>query len=211
MMAKYVAPQSAEHHPSSLSAALQRELLGDIRHIIDMAPLFTPAMPKTGKPFSVRMTNCGSLGWVSDKARGYHYQETHPVTGEPWPAMPELLIELWNRFAGSPAPPEACLVNVYAPGAKMGLHQDRDEVDFSAPVLSISLGQTALFRLGGTRRQDPTRSFDLKSGDIFILGGAARLAYHGVDRIKPDTSELLNGLFPDAARINLTLRRVNAG
>lgn len=210
-MAKYVAPQSAEHHPSSLSAALQRELLGDIRHIIDMAPLFTPAMPKTGKPFSVRMTNCGSLGWVSDKARGYHYQETHPVTGEPWPAMPELLIELWNRFAGSPAPPEACLVNVYAPGAKMGLHQDRDEVDFSAPVLSISLGQTALFRLGGTRRQDPTRSFDLKSGDIFILGGAARLAYHGVDRIKPDTSELLNGLFPDAARINLTLRRVNAG
>lgn len=208
-MAEFVHPQSAEYHPGSLSEALQRELLADIRHIIDAAPLFTPAMPKTGKAFSVRMTNCGPLGWVSDKTSGYRYQETHPDTGEPWPAMPELLLDVWDRFARTAAPPEACLINVYAPGTKMGLHQDRDEEDFAAPVLSISLGQTALFRLGGTTRKDPTHSFDLKSGDIFILGGPARLAYHGVDRIKPGTSDLLTGLFPDMARINLTLRRVS--
>jgi alkylated DNA repair protein (DNA oxidative demethylase) len=161
-------------------------------------------MPKSGQPFSVRMTNCGPLGWVSDPA-GYRYQPNHPETGAPWPAMPAAVLAAWRELAGYPAPPEACLINVYAPAARMGLHQDRDEYDFAAPVVSLSLGQTCLFRIGGTQRSDPTRSFRLASGDALVLGGDARLAFHGVDRIIPATSTLL----PDGGRINLTLRRVN--
>jgi len=181
-----------------------REILG----VLSAAPLFTPAMPRTGKPFSVRMSNCGALGWVSDKEGGYRYQETHPVTGKQWPAMPQMLLDLWEEVADYPAPPQACLINVYSPSAKMGLHRDEDEEDFSAPVVSVSLGDTARFRIGGLARKDPTRSFDLKSGDVLILGGDARLSYHGVDRIKPGTSDLLGDRLPEAARINLTLRRV---
>jgi alkylated DNA repair protein (DNA oxidative demethylase) len=161
-------------------------------------------MPKSGQPFSVRMTNCGPLGWVSDEA-GYRYQPTHPGTGAPWPAMPAPVLKAWQDLAGYPHPPEACLINVYAPTARMGLHQDRDEHDFAAPVVSLSLGQTCLFRVGGTARSDPTRSFRLSSGDALVLAGEARLAFHGVDRIIRDTSTLL----PDGSRINLTLRRVN--
>ena len=161
-------------------------------------------MPKTGQPFSVRMTNCGPLGWVSDQA-GYRYQPDHPVTGAPWPPMPAMVLAAWADLAGYPHPPEACLVNVYAPGARMGLHQDRDESDFAAPVVSLSLGQTCLFRIGGPARGDPTRSFRLASGDALVLGGDARLAFHGVDRIICGTSTLL----PEGSRINLTLRRVN--
>jgi alkylated DNA repair protein (DNA oxidative demethylase) len=160
-------------------------------------------MPRSGKPFSVRMTNCGPLGWVSD-AGGYRYQPTHPDTGRPWPSMPDLALRAWRDLAGYGPPPEACLINVYAPTARMGLHQDRDEQDFSAPVLSLSLGDTCLFRIGGTSRGDPTRSFRLASGDAVVLGGPARLAFHGVDRIMPGTSTLL----PEGGRINLTLRRV---
>ncbi len=161
-------------------------------------------MPNSGSPFSVRMTNCGPLGWVSDQ-RGYRYQPQHPVTGVPWPPMPAILLRAWEDLAGYRHPPEACLINVYAPTARMGLHQDRDEHDFAAPVVSLSLGQTCLFRLGGTARRDPTRSFRLASGDALVLGGHSRLAFHGVDRIIPGTSTLL----PDDSRINLTLRRVN--
>jgi alkylated DNA repair protein (DNA oxidative demethylase) len=161
-------------------------------------------MPGSGSPFSVRMTNCGPLGWVSDQ-RGYRYEPQHPVTGAPWPPMPPLLLEAWKELADYPHPPEACLINVYTPTARMGLHQDRDEQDFAAPVVSLSLGQTCLFRLGGTARRDPTRSFRLASGDALVLGGHSRLAFHGVDRIITGTSTLL----PDDSRINLTLRRVN--
>jgi len=161
-------------------------------------------MPQSGAPFSVRMTNCGVLGWVSDAA-GYRYQATYPVTGRPWPPMPAMLLAAWRDLADYAHPPEACLVNVYAPDARMGLHQDRDERDFAAPVVSLSLGQTCLFRVGGTSRRDPTRSFRLASGDAVVLAGEARLAFHGVDRIIRDTSTLL----PDGSRINLTLRRVN--
>jgi alkylated DNA repair protein (DNA oxidative demethylase) len=161
-------------------------------------------MPKTGIPFSVRMTNCGPLGWVSDEA-GYRYQPHHPATGKPWPAMPAIVRRAWEELADYPLPPEACLINVYAPTARMGLHQDRDERDFAAPVVSLSLGQTCLFRVGGTARRDPTRSFRLASGDALVLGGETRLAFHGVDKIIRDTSTLL----PDGSRINLTLRRVN--
>jgi DNA oxidative demethylase len=161
-------------------------------------------MPKSGQPFSVRMTNCGPLGWVSDVA-GYRYQPHHPGTGAPWPAMPPAVLAAWHDLAGYPHPPEACLINVYAPEARMGLHQDRDEQDFAAPVVSLSLGESCLFRVGGTHRSDPTRSFRLASGDALVLGGPTRLAFHGVDRIIRGTSTLL----PDGGRINLTLRRVN--
>jgi alkylated DNA repair protein (DNA oxidative demethylase) len=150
------------------------------------------------------MTNCGPLGWVSDVA-GYRYQPTHPITGRPWPPMPPALLDAWRDLTGYPPLPEACLVNWYGPQAKMGLHQDRDEADFAAPVLSLSLGDTALFRLGGTTRKAPTTSFRLASGDALVLGGEARLAFHGVDRILPGTSTLLSG----GGRLNLTLRRVS--
>ena len=186
----------------------QDRLLREILGVLSAAPLFTPVMPRTGKPFSVRMSNCGALGWVSDKEAGYRYQAVHPETGKLWPEIPKMLFDLWRKVAAYPVPPEACLINVYIPSARMGLHRDEDEEDFSAPVVSVSLGDTARFRIGGLARKDPTHSFDLKSGDVLILGGDSRLAYHGVDRIKPGTSELIGNRLPEAARINLTLRRV---
>lgn len=191
--------------PGYLDRAAQEDLLGALRAALAEAPLFTPTMPRTGKPFSVRMTNLGPLGWVSDRDGGYRYQATHPETGRPWPPMPEILLRAWEEIGGYPHPPEACLVNWYAQGTRMGLHQDRDEKDFDAPVVSLSLGDTALFRIGGLRRSDPTRSFRLASGDAMALAGAMRLAFHGVDRIIPGSSALL----PNGGRINLTLRRVD--
>ncbi len=191
----------------------QVALLAILRQAVADAPLFTPEMPKTGKPFSVRMTNMGSLGWVTDKANGYRYQATHPVTGNPWPAMPEVLLNLWAEVANYPHPPEACLVNFYNADAKMGLHQDRDEKDFTAPVVSISLGDTALFRWGGTTRGGKTQSVKLESGDVLVMGGESRLCFHGVDRVYGSTSTLLNDggriKFHDAAgtwSVNITLQ-----
>jgi alkylated DNA repair protein (DNA oxidative demethylase) len=193
-----------EYFPERLDRAAQARLLAELRKIIAAAPLFTPTMPRSGRPMSVRMTNCGRLGWVTDKERGYRYQETHPVTGKPWPPMPKLLLELWQDIGDYSAPPEACLVNYYAGAAKMGLHQDRDEQDFAAPVVSVSLGDTGIFRVGGRARKDTTRVIELKSGDVVVLGGEDRLAHHGIDRILPDTSDLL----AEGGRFNLTLRRV---
>jgi alkylated DNA repair protein (DNA oxidative demethylase) len=190
--------------PGYLDRAQQQALLAALRRIFEAAPLFTPRMPRSGRPFTVRMSNCGALGWVSDEA-GYRYQPTHPVTGRPWPPMPDALIAMWNDLARYPSPPEACLINYYSPTAKMGLHQDRDEKDFDAPVVSLSLGDSCLFRVGGSKRSDPTRSVRLGSGDAVVLGGDTRLAFHGVDRIEPGTSTLL----PEGGRINLTMRRVN--
>ena len=190
--------------PQALAREGQIALLAAISEVIAEAPLFTPAMPRSGKPMSVRMTNCGPLGWVTDKERGYRYQATHPKTGKPWPPIPAALLELWRELARYPAPPEACLVNYYAGNAKMGLHQDKDEEDFAAPVLSVSLGDTGIFRLGGRSRKDPTRAFELKSGDVVVLGDADRLAFHGIDRILAGTSDLV----PEGGRFNLTLRRV---
>jgi DNA oxidative demethylase len=191
------------YHPGYLDRAAQDALLGEVREAMRAAPLFTPCMPRTGKPFSVRMTNLGPLGWVSD-ASGYRYQATHPDTRASWPAMPALACRAWQELSGYPHPPEACLVNVYSAKARMGLHQDRDEADFDAPVVSLSLGDTGLFRFGGTRRQDPTQSIRLESGDALVFGGPSRLIFHGIDRLIPGTSTLL----PEGGRINLTLRRV---
>jgi DNA oxidative demethylase len=196
-------PTGVRLYPGHLDRDAQMDVLAAIRAVLDVAPLFTPRMPKSGRPFSVRMSNCGPLGWVSDE-NGYRYQASHPQTGAPWPPIPAALLRLWEQLAGFPAPPEACLINAYGPQAKMGLHQDRDETEFDAPVVSISLGDTCLFRIGGCQRSDPTRSVRLSSGDVVVLGGASRLAFHGVDRIFPGTSRLL----PEAGRINLTLRRV---
>lgn len=193
------------YFPQALDSARQAALLAELRAIIAQAPLFTPTMPRSGKPMSVRMTNCGPLGWVTDQEHGYRYQSTHPETGKPWPPMPQLLLDLWSEVAGYPAPPEACLVNYYAGAAKMGLHQDKDEQDFAAPVLSVSLGDTGIFRVGGTSRKDLTEKYELKSGDVVVLGGKDRLAFHGIDRILPGTSDLL----AEGGRINLTLRRVS--
>ena len=189
--------------PGFLDRGAQAALLSALEQVFEQAPPYTPRMPRTGKPMSVRMTNCGALGWVTDE-RGYRYQPHHPETGAAWPAMPQLLLDAWRALAAYPHPPEACLVNVYGPEARMGLHQDRDEQDFAAPVVSLSLGDTCLFRIGGTSRKDPTHSVRLASGDAVVLAGEARLAFHGVDRILPGTSTLL----PDGGRINLTLRRV---
>ncbi|MEO1748584.1 MAG: alpha-ketoglutarate-dependent dioxygenase AlkB, partial [Pseudomonadota bacterium] len=155
-------------------------------------------------PMSVRMTNCGALGWVTDKEKGYRYQPLHPVTDKPWPPMPKSLLSLWDAQAAYAHQPEACLINHYEPTAKMGLHQDRDEQDFDAPVLSVSLGDTCLFRVGENTRSGSTKSIKLQSGDVLVMGGEGRLAFHGVDRIYPDTSTLLK----KPGRINLTLRRV---
>lgn len=181
----------------------QEALVAALRSAIAGSPLFTPFMPRTGKPFSVRMTNLGPLGWVSDRT-GYRYQATHPETGQPWAPIPEVLLDLWRKVSGYAHPPEACLLNYYAQGAKMGLHQDRDEEDFSAPVVSVSLGDAAIFRIGGTGRGDKTESLKLASGDVLVMGGPARLCFHGIDRVIAGTSTLLK----DGGRINLTMRRV---
>jgi DNA oxidative demethylase len=192
-------------HRGYLDAENQAQLVETLRGILQAAPLFTPTMPKTGTPFSVRMTNCGPLGWVSDSS-GYRYQPLHPETGARWPPMPATLMTAWEALSGFPHPPEACLVNWYEGKARMGLHQDRDEQDFAAPVLSVSLGDTCLFRYGGLKRNDPTRSVRLESGDILLIGGTSRLCFHGVDRVMAGSSALL----PRGGRINLTLRRVTA-
>jgi DNA oxidative demethylase len=189
--------------PGYLDRAAQRAVLAALREVMRTAPIYTPRMPNSGKPMSVQMTNCGPLGWVTDE-RGYRYQAAHPVTGAPWPQIPDILLDTWRELGRYPHLPEACLVNVYGPDARMGLHQDRDEEDLAAPVVSLSLGDTCLFRVGGHKRSDPSHSFKLASGDAVVLGGAARLAFHGVDRIMPGTSTLL----PEGGRINVTLRRV---
>jgi DNA oxidative demethylase len=192
------------YRPDYLDRAAQEQLLAALEPVLDDAPLYTPRMPKSGKPMSVRMSNCGPLGWVTDAVGGYRYQPTHPETGRPWPPIPASLIGAWQELSGYPEAPEACLINFYAASARMGLHQDRDEEDLAAPVVSLSLGDTGSFRIGGLKRGDPTRSLPLASGDAIVLGGPARLVFHGVDRIIPGTSTLL----PQGGRMNLTLRRV---
>lgn len=189
--------------PGALSPDEQANLRDEVLAAVESAPFYSPTT-RSGRPFSVRMSNLGPLGWVSDRA-GYRYQPTHPVTGAPWPPMPERLTALWRELTGWPEPPDACLVNLYREGARMGLHQDLDEEDRAAPVLSVSLGDTAVFRIGAAGG-GPTRSVRLASGDVCALTGPARLARHGIDRILTGSS----GLIPGGGRVNLTLRRAAA-
>lgn len=180
----------------------QKALLDDVLARLEEAPLYRPVMPKTAKPFSVEESNFGRLGWVSDKA-GYRYQPLHPVTARPWPAIPPVLLDLWRNLADSP-PPDCCLLNLYRKGARMGLHQDRDEKDLAAPVIGVSLGDEALFRIGGPTKGGPTSSVRLASGDVILFGGVARLAWHGIDRVVTGSSRLV----PGGGRLSLTLRKV---
>ena len=186
--------------PGALDAEAQQALLAEVMAAAQTAPFYRPVTPG-GRPFSVEMTGMGPLAWVSDRA-GYRYQPTHPITGLPWPPMPQSLLDLWDALTGWPAPPDACLVNLYRHEAKMGLHQDRDEADLTAPVLSVSLGDTAVFRIGPAEG-GRTQSLKLASGDVCALTGPARLARHGIDRLLAGSSQLV----PGGGRINLTLRR----
>ena len=192
-----------KHYSSLLNRTEQEALVAELRLAVAQVPLFVPLMPRTGRPFSVRMTNLGSLGWVSDR-NGYRYQPHHPDTAKPWPALPQTILDIWSKISGYNHPPEACLVNFYQGGAKMGLHQDKDEEDFAAPVVSISLGDTAVFRFGGTTRGGKTSTLKLTSGDVLVMGGNSRQCFHGIDRVNQGTSTLLK----EGGRINLTLRRV---
>ena len=183
----------------ALGLETQSDIVAALREVIRAAPLFSPQTPY-GKPMSVQMTSAGKVGWVSDRS-GYRYAQTHP-SGVPWPPIPPVILGIWQHYAGVSRRPDACLINFYREGAKMGMHQDRDEADFQWPVLSISLGDSALFRIGSTVRGGKTESVWLESGDVVVMGGAARLVYHGIDRVRFGSSRLLS----KGGRVNLTLR-----
>lgn len=192
----------ADYYPAALAADVQHALLEEVRAVVRAAPLFSPLTP-WGKPMRVRMTSAGELGWYSDRS-GYRYIRTHP-SGMPWPAIPPMALRIWKAVSGTDRTPECCLVNFYSDGAKMGLHQDKDETDFTQPVVSISLGEDAEFRIGGAEKGGATQAIRLRSGDIIVMKGEARLAYHGITKIYAGSSTLL----PKGGRINLTLRVVS--
>lgn len=197
-------PSGLGHFPALFTLAEQRCLLAEIEQIQLLAPFYRPAMPRSGKPLSVEMTNAGPLGWVTDKEGGYRYQPCHPATRRPWPPIPDRLLALWHQVTAYAAPPEACLINLYEHNSKLGSHVDADEAATEAPVVSVSLGADAVFHIGGPRRTDPKTKFVLHSGDVVVLAGEARRCFHGVDRILPT----LGNILPEGRRINLTLRRV---
>jgi alkylated DNA repair protein (DNA oxidative demethylase) len=187
--------------PGLLDRDAQARLVEEVRAVVRAAPLVRPVTP-SGKPMSVRLSAAGRFGWTTGP-RGYAYAEMQ-ADGRPWPPIPPTARALWDRLLPEARAPESCLVNFYGIDARMGLHQDRDEADFGQPVLSISLGDDGLFRIGGTTRKGPTRSVWLRSGDVLALTGPSRMAFHGVDRIKPCSSTLLGA----PGRLNLTLRVV---
>ena len=197
-------PSGFAHYPLYFDAAQQSELINAVRDGVKHAPFFVPRMPRTGTPMSVVMSNFGKLGWVTDKEKGYRYDPIHPVTGKPWPAMPKLLKDLWDEVTDYPVQPEACLINWYREGSKMGAHIDNDEQDAKAPVVSISLGDPAIFRMGGPKRGGPTQGLKLFSGDVVVMAGESRFCYHSVSKIFYGESALV----PKGGRINLTMRRV---
>ncbi|MEE9272038.1 MAG: alpha-ketoglutarate-dependent dioxygenase AlkB [Robiginitomaculum sp.] len=199
-------PNGFTYKPEYFNRKMQEELLGYVSAAArGVAPFYQPTMPCTGQPLSVVMSNFGPLGWVTDKEGGYRYEPTHPKTGKSWPAMPQALLNLWDVLTGYPALPEACLINWYREGSKMGMHVDLDEFDLNAPVVSVSLGDPARYRLGGQKRGGKTHNLKLSSGDVVVLAGDARRCYHGVDKIFYGQSTLV----PKGGRINLTMRRVN--
>ena len=182
----------------------EADLIADLRAIVAQAPfrqMFTPG----GHQMSVAMTNCGDLGWVTDRT-GYRYDGNDPQTGKPWPAMPVSFRDLAGGAAGAAGfeafSPDACLINRYQPGARMSLHQDRDEEDFGAPIVSVSLGLPATFLFGGLKRSDKPRRFRLEHGDIVVWGGPVRLVYHGVAPLADGEHAVLG-----RQRVNLTFRK----
>ncbi|WP_375229386.1 alpha-ketoglutarate-dependent dioxygenase AlkB family protein [Roseobacter sp. S98] len=190
-----------EIHKGLLDRTACEALVQDLRDIVRQAPFFDPVTPR-GKPMSVRMTAAGQYGWITDRA-GYRYSKTHPA-GMSWPPIPESVLQIWRGVSGTDRVPECCLINYYGEGARMGMHQDKDEAGFDWPVVSVSLGDDGLFRMGGVERGGKTQSVWLESGDVVVMGGAARLAHHGVDRIRFGSSSLLE----NNGRLNLTLRVV---
>ena len=200
-MATILRLRGFEIHQGFLDRAAQEALVADLRAVLAAAPLVQPVTPR-GRPMSVRMSAAGRFGWITDR-KGYRYAETHPQ-GVPWPPIPTSVLAIWDAVAGTPRQPECCLSNWDGEGARMGLHQDRDEADFSQPVVSVSLGDDGLFRMGNAERGGKTESVWLGSGDVVVMGGDARLRHHGVDRIRFGSSTLL----PNGGRVNLTLRVV---
>lgn len=205
MSTKMPLPQGFAHYPLYFTPAEQAALIETVSEGVRRAPFYQPTMPRTGAPLSVVMSNFGELGWVTDKESGYRYEPRHPNTGAPWPALPPALLKLWQDVTDDPVLPEACLINWYREGAKMGLHVDNDEKDLRAPVVSVSLGDPAMFRLGGPKRGGPTHGIKLFSGDVVVLAGDSRLCHHGVSKVYYGKSALV----PRGGRINLTMRRVN--
>jgi alkylated DNA repair protein (DNA oxidative demethylase) len=194
--------RGVEIHKDLLSVAAQAEVLEAVRSVAIVAPVFSPMTPY-GKPMTVRMTSAGKYGWFSDRS-GYRYVDRHP-SGSEWPVIPAPILEIWNKVSGVTRAPDCCLINFYGEGARMGMHQDKDEADFGWPVVSVSLGDDGLFRIGNSARGGKTESVWLTSGDVVVMGGDARLTHHGVDRIRFGSSRLL----PKGGRINLTLRVVD--
>ncbi|MEM9843792.1 MAG: alpha-ketoglutarate-dependent dioxygenase AlkB [Pseudomonadota bacterium] len=191
-----------EIYKGYLSLKDQSDLVDELRRVVTKAPLFSPLTP-SGRKMSVRMTSAGRYGWVSDR-RGYRYAARHP-DGMEWPPIPESVLSIWRDLASAERDPDCCLLNFYDAQAKMGMHQDRDEANFDWPVLSVSLGDDGLFRMGNETRGGKTESIWLTSGDVVVMGGEARLKYHGIDRIRAGSSTLLE----NDGRLNLTLRVVD--
>lgn len=192
--------RGCHYYPDFLSGAAQRQIVDDLRSVIERAPFYTPHTRRG--PMSVRMSAAGRFGWISDGG-GYRYARRHPNGGE-WPPIPQSILDVWQAVSNSTRLPECCLINYYDAAAKMGLHQDKDEADFDHPVVSISLGDDALFRIGYVERGGTTESVWLKSGDVLVMGGPARLIHHGVDRVRMGSSRLLR----KGGRLNVTLRVV---
>jgi alkylated DNA repair protein (DNA oxidative demethylase) len=183
---------------------IEHDLVAALQAITAQAPfrhMFTPG----GHQMSVAMTNCGNAGWVTDR-NGYRYDGVDPVSGQPWPAMPQVFLDLAERAAAEAGfgkfSPDACLINRYEPGARMSLHQDRDEQDFAAPIVSVSLGIPAIFLFGGLKRADKPRRFRLAHGDIVVWGGPSRLFFHGVAPLADGEHAVMG-----RQRINLTFRK----
>lgn len=194
-----------------LTVAQQKALLQVLSDSVITCPLYQAVSPYSGKGLGPKMTNLGELGWYSDE-QGYRYQKNHPVTCEPWAPIPDVLLDIWQAVSDYPKPPQCCLVNYYdQPDSKLGLHKDHDEETFDPPIVSISLGDSCMFRMGLTDKKTPTRSFRVDSGAVMVMGKQARLAYHGVDRILYGQTSILQSYSPFAqGRVNLTLRRVTA-